>query len=297
MEKKGPPKANKPNVGYNRILSKPPQKVQVTTAALPLTVSVKDKLICFMTGENEEERLIRTRLIAYLKLLQGELQLNEKTRKQHYEGGKKLHLDFEKQKIQLQKWGLMSILPAFQMQAWLRVSRAQLVVEMSSRSLLILKSKIKHTELVTKQLVNDKDKDRGGGADVNKKQLLSPPTMSSSKSTGDLGSSSDKSMLSPNVSHRRYTESLNACIAFCQPVEGTETLLLSYLSLSPSPIVSSSPHIYIHHNILYSYTAFLRQPIKDLVEQDATFSAYSGSLLQLDYVCGSALRTFQVGDH
>ena len=224
MEKKGSQKANnKPNVGYNRILSKPPQKAVVTTAALPTTVSVKDKLICFMTGENEEERLIRTRLVAYHKLLQGELQLNEKTRKQHYDGGKKLHLDFEKQKIQLQRWGLMSILPAFQMQAWLRVSRAQLVVEMSSRSLLILKSKIKHTDMVLKQLVSDKDKDKGGSADSSKK-LLSP-TMSSSKSTGDLSSSSGKdvqALLSPNGSHRSYTESLAACIAFCQPVEGTK---------------------------------------------------------------------------
>lgn len=241
MEKKGPPKVNKPNVGYNRILSKPPQKAtHVTTAALPSTVSVKDKLICFMTGENEEERLIRTRLIAYLKLLQGELLLNEKTRKQHYEGGKKLHLDFEKQKIQLQKWGLMSILPAFQMQAWLRVSRAQLVVEMSSRSLLILKSKIKHTDMVLKQLVNDKDKDKGGSSGASKKLLSPSPTttMSSSKSTGDLSSSSGKSVLSPNGSHRSYTESLTACIAFCQPVEGTETPLRSYLS----------PHLYFSHS-------------------------------------------------
>ena len=250
MEKKGPPQANKPNVGYNRILSKPPQKAQITTSALPSTVSVKDKLICFMTGENEEERLIRTRLVAYLKLLQGELQLNEKTRKQHYEGGKKLHLDFEKQKIQLQKWGLMSILPAFQMQAWLRVSRAQLVVEMSSRSLLILKSKIKHTEMVTKQLANDKDKDKGGSVGSNKK-LLSP-TMSSSKSTGDLGTSSGKefnSFLSPNGSQRSYTESLNACIAFCQPVEGIESPPHTHLFSS----VSSSRYTHLITIFMYPF--------------------------------------------
>ena len=149
-----------------------------------------------------------------------------------YEGGKKLHLDFEKQKIQLQKWGLMSILPAFQMQAWLRVSRAQLVVEMSSRSLLILKSKIKHTDMVLKQLVNDKDKDKGGSSGASKKLLSPSPTttMSSSKSTGDLSSSG-------NGSHRSYTESLTACIAFCQPVEGIEILLLFH----------HSPYLYFSH--------------------------------------------------
>ena len=69
-----------------------------------------------MTGENEEHRLIRNRLTAYVKILQTEMNLIERARKQHIEGSKKLHTDLQKQKIQLQKWGLYNMLPAFNMQ-------------------------------------------------------------------------------------------------------------------------------------------------------------------------------------
>jgi len=155
------PAALRETVGYGRIALRNKQGAGVTkatsssvkpsSAAAP-SLPMRDKLICFMTGESEEERLIRAQLSTYLKLLMNEAVLIDKARRQQYDGGKKLHLDFERQKVQLQKWGLVQLLPAFQMQAWVRVSRAQLVVEMGGRALVILKAKVKHTEITLQQL-------------------------------------------------------------------------------------------------------------------------------------------------
>jgi hypothetical protein len=131
--------STRPNVGYNRITMKKASNSGAGTAkTLPATVSqpsisLKDRFICYITGENEEDRLIRTTLTAYLNVLQQELIMTERARIQHYEGGGRLRHDFEKQALRLQRWGLLQILPAFQMQAWLRVARAQLIVEMGSR--------------------------------------------------------------------------------------------------------------------------------------------------------------------
>jgi hypothetical protein len=87
--------------------------------------------------------------------------------------------------VQLQKWGLVQLLPAFQMQAWVRVSRAQLVVEMGGRALVILKAKVKHTEITLQQLAAAKKASTSSG----KGALAVPPL------------------------------SVSDCVAFCQPPE------------------------------------------------------------------------------
>jgi hypothetical protein len=189
------PAALRETVGYGRIALRSKQGAGVTkapssgvkpsSAAAP-SLPMRDKLICFMTGESEEERLIRAQLTTYLKLLMNEAVLIDKARRQHYDGGKKLHLDFERQKVQLQKWGLVQLLPAFQMQAWVRVSRAQLVVEMGGRALVILKAKVKHTEITLQQLAAAK---KASSSSSIKGALATPPL------------------------------SVSDCVAFCQPPE------------------------------------------------------------------------------
>lgn len=72
--------------------------------------------MCFWTGESEDIRASRIRLNAYLKVLEAEHLRIGVARSQHYDGGKRLFDDFERQKLQLHKWGLANILPAFHMQ-------------------------------------------------------------------------------------------------------------------------------------------------------------------------------------
>ena len=105
-----------PNVGYNRVAIKKMIPSSESKPLLAFPVSIRDKFMCFLTGENEEVRMARSRLNAYLKMLESEYLSVEVARTQHFEGGKKLCSDFEVQKQQLHKWGVKSILPAFQIQ-------------------------------------------------------------------------------------------------------------------------------------------------------------------------------------
>ena len=109
-------KSSRPNIGYNRVAIRKPTPAVESKPLLAFPVSIKDKFMCFMTGENEDTRLARLRLNAYLKLLQSEYLHLEVSRSQHFEGGKRLCAEFEIQKLQLHKWGLTNILPSFHMQ-------------------------------------------------------------------------------------------------------------------------------------------------------------------------------------
>lgn len=104
------------NVGYNRVaIRKGTSTGDLRLSSAP-SISTKDRLMCFFTGENEDVRTARLQLSGYLKLLESECARLGVARSQHYDGGKKLFDDFERQKLQLQKWGLHSLIPAFQMQ-------------------------------------------------------------------------------------------------------------------------------------------------------------------------------------
>ena len=107
-------KSTKSNVGYNRVAIK--RGPQSDPKPILSYISYRDKFMCFVTGESEETRVARSRLSAYLKMLESEYQCVGVARSQHYEGGKKLCSDFEVQKLQLQKWGLLTVLQVFQMQ-------------------------------------------------------------------------------------------------------------------------------------------------------------------------------------
>ena len=103
-------------VGYNRVVIRKPPSVVESNSTLTSPVAMKDRFMCFITGESEETRLARLRLNGYLKLLQSEYLHLEVARLQHFDGGKKLCAEFEVQKLQLQKWGSTNILPLFHMQ-------------------------------------------------------------------------------------------------------------------------------------------------------------------------------------
>lgn len=64
-----------------------------------------------------------------------ELAIIERAVAHHTEHGKSLVVEFETQELQLQKWGLMHVLPVFRLQAWCRVSRSALVEEMAKMTL------------------------------------------------------------------------------------------------------------------------------------------------------------------
>ena len=135
----GHDKKKKTNSIYYRIVGKRKQaSAQGVTkicddpeASLSTVSNLKDKFWSFMAGESELERMTRLRLQWYKGLLQSELIVVERAKIHHRQHGQNLAQDFENQELQLQKWGLLNILPAFRMQAWARVSRASLLEDMS----------------------------------------------------------------------------------------------------------------------------------------------------------------------
>ena len=103
-------------VGYNRVAIKRNITSFDTKQSPVSSVSLRDKFVCYFTGECEELRVARIQLTAYQKTLEAEHLRLGLARSQHYEGGKRLYADFERQKLQLQKWGLSTIIPPFQIQ-------------------------------------------------------------------------------------------------------------------------------------------------------------------------------------
>lgn len=103
-------------VGYNRVAIKRSVSSSDSKPSSVSSVSIRDKFVCYFTGECEELRVARTQLTAYMRTLEAEHHRLGLARSQHYEGGKRLYADFERQKLQLQKWGLSTIIPPFQIQ-------------------------------------------------------------------------------------------------------------------------------------------------------------------------------------
>jgi len=89
----------------------------------------------FIYRESENERKTRLKLDLYRKQMAEEVGVFEKLERFHTSHVLSLIDEFEGQEIQLQKWGLLDILPAFRMQAWSRVSRALLLENMAKTSL------------------------------------------------------------------------------------------------------------------------------------------------------------------
>lgn len=65
----------KNNVGYNRVAIKRGPHTDKPILSFP--VSYRDKFMCFLTGESEDTRAARSRLGAYLKLLELEYQVRK----------------------------------------------------------------------------------------------------------------------------------------------------------------------------------------------------------------------------
>ena len=109
-------------VGYNRVAIKRSVSSFDSKLSSVSPVSIRDKFVCYFTGECEELRVARIQLTAYQKTLETEHLRLGLARSQHYEGGKRLYADFERQKFQLQKWGLSTIIPPFQIQVSCRIT-------------------------------------------------------------------------------------------------------------------------------------------------------------------------------
>lgn len=120
-------------------------------SSLSTLSNIKDKFWSFMAGESELERMTRLRLQWYKGLLQSELITVERAKAHHRQHGKNLAQDFENQELQLQKWGLLNILPAFRMQAWARVSRASLLEDMSILATRLLQLRCDRADRVIAQ--------------------------------------------------------------------------------------------------------------------------------------------------
>lgn len=96
-------------------------------ASVPLFTSVKDRFMSFMSGETEEERRVRLKLIWYRSILYEEMLIFQKVKLQHENFQKELHNQFIFQEAQLCKLGISTILPMFHMQSWIRELRASLM--------------------------------------------------------------------------------------------------------------------------------------------------------------------------
>jgi len=142
---------------YYRIVGKRKQSSSQGAAkddpesSLSTLSNIKDKFWSFMAGESELERMTRLRLQWYKGLLQSELIIVERAKAHHRQHGKNLAQEFENQELQLQKWGLLNILPAFRMQAWARVSRASLLEDMSILATRLLQIRCDRADRVIAQ--------------------------------------------------------------------------------------------------------------------------------------------------
>lgn len=128
-------------------------------ASLSTISSLKDRLMSFMNGETELERKTRLRLNWYKDMLTNEVNIFKRAKLHHYKHGVDLALEFERQEIQLQRWGLVNILPVFRMQAWARVSRAGLLEDIAQYGIKILSIRLERAGRVIAQF-NDSNTGR-----------------------------------------------------------------------------------------------------------------------------------------
>ena len=115
----------------------------------------RDRVLGLVAGESAEERSTRLRLSWYKQVLQAELGVVEKARQHFGQHGRDLAIEFEMQELQLQKWGLLNILPAFRMQAWSRVSRSALLEDMAGVAEKILRLRLQRSQDVITLYAND----------------------------------------------------------------------------------------------------------------------------------------------
>lgn len=120
----------------------------------------REKVLGLVAGETAEERKTRLRLNWYRQILQAELEVVEKARQHFSNHGKNLAVEFELQELQLQKWGLLNILPAFRMQAWARVSRSALLEDIAFVAERILKLRLNRAQDVIALYASDSKGDR-----------------------------------------------------------------------------------------------------------------------------------------
>ena len=130
---------------YARLVGK--RRAHVSMADDPTVQSsvfswAREKVLGLVAGETAEERRTRLRLNWYRQVLQAEIDVVAKARLHFSNHGKDLAIEFEMQELQLQKWGLLNILPAFRVQAWARVSRSALLEDMAVVAERILRQRL-----------------------------------------------------------------------------------------------------------------------------------------------------------
>lgn len=115
----------------------------------------RDRVLGMVAGESSDERKTRLRLNWYKSVLQAEVVVVEKARLHFGQHGRDLAVEFEMQELQLQKWGLLNILPAFRMQAWARVSRSALLEDIAVVADKILRLRLQRSQDVIALYASD----------------------------------------------------------------------------------------------------------------------------------------------
>ena len=143
---------------YARLVGK--RRATVTMADDPTTQSsvfswARDKMLGLVAGESPEQRKTRLRLSWYKQVLMSEIDVVDRARQHFANHGRDLAIEFEAQELQLQKWGLLNILPAFRIQAWARVSRSALLEDMSIVAERILKQRLARAQDVITLYASD----------------------------------------------------------------------------------------------------------------------------------------------
>lgn len=146
-------------IGYSLVVGKkrtvPNGKDQGVNPKLKMSFfsSVKDRVFSFVNRETEAERKTRLRLVEYRGILQSEILIIERAVLHHSGHAKNLLSEFDNQELQLQKWGLLKILPIFRLQAWLRIGRTRLLEEIAQLCLKLMKGRFERSAKVITQYI------------------------------------------------------------------------------------------------------------------------------------------------
>jgi len=115
------------------------------------------RLFSLVNGESVEVRKIFKRLDWYKRLLLQEIGLLKRSNARFAERSKTLIRQFESQEQQIRMWGLSNtVLKAFRMQAWARVSRSFVIEDLSSVAVEVLQARLTRANNVIAQFQTDK---------------------------------------------------------------------------------------------------------------------------------------------
>jgi hypothetical protein len=116
---------------YNRVVmtSKSPQDSAKFSPTV--TISFRDSFGRMFSRDSEEVTKIKKKLRRYIMSLQAEMALVSKATSAHSSHKDELTANLREQELQLKRWALSHLFRPFQLQAWLRSSRCDMMVMLS----------------------------------------------------------------------------------------------------------------------------------------------------------------------